>query len=138
MLTAMKRRRHAQAGFTLTEVVAALAILALSLSVAWSLISNGIRQTGDAETLAAAGSLAQSLLDEVGAGVPLQAGETAGQFPNGLRWRVRTEAYGNGADRQQWPVGAYRVSAEVFWGDGVRARSVALSTLRLGPKEPAR
>ena len=39
---------------------------------------------------------------------------------------------------QMQPVGAYAVSAEVSWNDGLEVRSVVLKTLRLGAKEPER
>ena len=67
----------------------------------------------------------------------LSQGLTTGQ-PDGSHWRVRVEPYGDAADRRAWPVGAYLVSAEIAWHDGVHERSVALTTLRLGPKEPVR
>jgi general secretion pathway protein I len=127
-----------QAGFTLVEIVAALAILALSLSVLLQIISDGARRTDQAGRMAQAGLLAQSLLAKLGAELPLQPGETAGAFADGFRWRLRMEPYGDSVDRQQWPAGAYAVWAEVSWGDGGPERSVTLSTLRLGAKEPGR
>ena len=127
-----------EAGFTVVEVIVALAILALSLAVLLSVISNGIQYADRAEKLARAGTLAQSLLAKVGTELPIQPGLTAGEFSEGFRWRVRAEPYGDAIDRQQWPVAAYTVSVEVLWGEGREERSVALSTLRLAPKEAGR
>ena len=131
-------RTGEEAGFTLLEVVAALAILALSLGVLLGLLSDGLRRTGQAEAMAEAGSLAQSLLARVGTELPIQPGVTAGELPNGVRWRLQMEPYGDAGDRRAWPVDAYVVSAEIAWGDGAQERSVTLTTLRLAPKEPAR
>ena len=130
--------RGTEAGFTLVEVVAALAILALSLSVLFGLLSDGLRRTGQAEAMAEAGSLAQSLLARVGTGLPIRPGVTAGELQNGARWRLRMEPYGDAADRLMWPVDAYTVSAEIAWGDGTHEQSVVLTTLRLAPKAPPR
>lgn len=124
-----------EGGFTLPEILAALAILALSLSVLFGLLSDGLRRTGRAEATAEAGALAQSLLARVGTELPIEPGLTTGEFPNGLRWRLHMEPYGDGGDRQAWPVAAHVVSAEVAWGDGEQRRSVALTTLRLALKE---
>jgi general secretion pathway protein I len=88
--------------------------------------------------MAEAGSLAQSLLAKVGTELPVQQGQTAGELADGLRWRLRMEPYGDSVDRQQWPLGAFTVSAEVTWGDHGQEHSVALTTLRLAPKEAPR
>jgi general secretion pathway protein I len=133
-----------EAGFALIEVIAALAILALSLGVLLSVISDGIRRTGQAEKMAEASSLAQSLLAKVGTELPVQQGDMTGELADGFRWRLRMEPYGDSVDRQQWPLGVFTVSAEVTWGDaGIwgdhgQAHSVAVTTLRLAPKEATR
>jgi len=126
-----------EAGFTLVEIAVALAVLSVCLGVLLSTISNGVRRTAEAERAAEAGSLAQSLLAKVGSELPIREGEAAGQFADGLRWRVRMERYGDAADRQQWPVSAYRISAEVSWGHDIQDHLVVLTTLRLGPKATA-
>jgi general secretion pathway protein I len=118
-----------RAGFTLVEIIVALAILALSLNVILPVISDALWRTGEAEAQAEAASLARSLLAQAGSAVPLHDGTAAGQFENGFRWQLEVTPYG-GAD-QAMPVRAYRVVAEVFWDDG-RPRSLALATLRLG------
>jgi general secretion pathway protein I len=130
--------RESEAGFTLVEVVVALAILALSLAVLLNVISNGIRQTDSAKKMAQAGSLVQSLLSKLGTEMPIKEGLTSGEFPEGFRWRVRAERYGDAEDRQDWPVAAYAISVEIIWGDASDERSVALNTLRLAPKESGR
>ena len=123
------------AGFTLLEVIVALAILALAMGPLMSAISDGLRHTGDAERVAEASSLAQSLLAEVGVTRPIQPGQTAGELANGFRWRLIVEPYGDAAERKRWPVAAYSIVAEVMWGQGVKQQRFALTTLRLGTKE---
>ncbi len=123
-------RNDAQAGFTLVEIIVALAILALCLGVILPALSDALRRTGEAEAQAEAASLARSLLAEAGSAVPLSDGEAAGQFDNGFRWRLQVSPYG--ASNQSGPVRAYTVTAEVFWDDRRQERSLALTTLRLG------
>jgi prepilin-type N-terminal cleavage/methylation domain-containing protein len=130
--------RHGEAGLTLPEVIAALVILAISLGTLFPLLSDSLRRTGQAEAMAEAGSLAQSLLAGVGAELAIQPGITTGEFPNGYRWSLQIEPYGDGGDQRAWPVAAYTVSAVVAWGDGVQEQSLSLSTLRLAPKEARR
>ena len=132
------KSERGEAGFALVEVLASLAILALALGVLFAVLSDAARRTSHAERLAEASLHAQSLLARVGPEMPLTQGVTAGELPNGLRWQLRIEPYGDAADRRAWLTGAYKVSAEVAWNDGEKERSLTLATLRLGAKEQAR
>jgi general secretion pathway protein I len=123
-----------EAGFTLVEVIVALAILSIGLSVLLGLISGSLRQTAEAERMAEAGSLAQSLLAEVGTDLPIKLEERDGQFPGGYQWHLRMHQYGDAREREEWPVGLYMISTEVEWAEGTQRRSYALTTLRLGPR----
>lgn len=130
--------RHRQAGFTLVEVIVAIAILSVALSGLLAAIGNALRQTAQSDRMAEAGSLAQSLLARLGPEVPLGERHDVGQSANGFRWRLNCQGFGDANDRQQWPMSAYEVSIEVSWNDGFRERSFTLTTLRLAPKELTR
>lgn len=121
-----------EAGFTLVEVIAALAILSASLSVLLGMISAGLLRTSSAEKMVEAGSLTQSLLAEVGADYPVMAGERVGEFANGYHWHLKMQPVGGG--REDGPVGLYQVSADVEWGEGTEKRFFRLNTLRVGPR----
>jgi len=123
-------RNDGRAGFTLVEIIVALAILALSLNAILPAISDALWRTGEAEAQAEAASLARALLAQAGSAVALNDGAAAGQFDSGFRWRLQVAPYG-GAD-QTMPVRAYKVVAEVSWDDARGERSIALTTLRLG------
>jgi len=123
-----------EAGFTLVEVIVALAVLSLGLSVLLGMISTGLGRTASAERMAAAGSLAQSLLSEVGTDLPIKTEERNGLFPNGYRWHLKMRLYDNTKEREERPIGLYQISAGIEWDEGTERRSFALSTLRLGPR----
>ena len=116
----------------------ALAILALSLSVVFAAMSNGTWRVSQADAAARAGTLAQSVLARAGVEVPLREGHADGRSPDGLDWTLQVQRFGDAVDRAQWPLAAYVVTAEVFWDEASTRRSVALSTIRLGPKETTR
>jgi general secretion pathway protein I len=127
------------AGFTLVETLAALAILAVALGVLLAVFSDGIRRHGQAEQLAIATLEAQSLLARLGVDIPLKAGTATGTLPRGLHWRLHVDRYGDAGDRKAWPSDAYQVVVEVLSEDGGRGEPLArLVTLRLGPKEPGK
>jgi general secretion pathway protein I len=132
-----RRRVRRDRGFTLVEVVVAIAILALMAGVIFRVNSDSIRNIHRADALADASALAQSLIAKVGPEIPLREGETRGQSSAGLQWRVQMKRYGDATDRAQWPLAAYTVVAEVTLRDGPDTQPVALTTLRLGPKETA-
>jgi general secretion pathway protein I len=131
-------RKRADAGFTLVEVVVALAILALSLSAVFAAMSNGIWRVGQADAAAKAGSLAQSLLARAGVEGPLREGRADGQIPGGYDWTLVIERFGDASDRAQWPLSAYTVTAQIFWEEASTRHSVVLTTIRLGTKEAGR
>lgn len=134
----LSRGVRSEAGFTLVEVIVAVAILSIGLGVLLGSISSGLRRTAEAERMADAGSLAQTLIAEVGADTPIRLGESAGEFPNGYRWRLNMRRSGNARESELSPIIAYEVTADVTWDDGVRERSYTLTTLRLGPRETRR
>jgi general secretion pathway protein I len=127
-----------EAGFTLVEVIVALAILSAGLGLLLGLISNSLRQTASAQRMAEAGSLAQSLMAEVGTVLPIRPETRDGQYSNGYRWHLKVQPYDGARESEEGPVGLYRVSAEVEWEQGAERRFYALTTLRLGPKGPRR
>lgn len=68
----------ARRGFTLLEVLIALAILSLALGALYQGYALSLRQEAVAEREEAATALAQSLLARVGADMPAGTGQTAG------------------------------------------------------------
>jgi general secretion pathway protein I len=127
-------RARSEAGFTLVEVIVALAMLSIGLTLVLGLISSSLGRTASAQRMAEAGSLAQSLLAEVGTKLAIKPEERDGLYPNGYRWHLKMLPYGDGNESEEAPVGLYTISTEVEWGEGTERRSYALSTLRLGPK----
>ena len=135
LLIRKRRRVRRDRGFTLVEVVVAIAILALMAGVIFRVNSDSIRNIRRADALANASALAQSLVAKVGTEIPLREGEVRGQSGAALQWRLQMKRYGDATDRAQWPLAAYTVMAEVTLHDDPGSRPVALVTLRLGPKE---
>ncbi|WP_409977601.1 MULTISPECIES: prepilin-type N-terminal cleavage/methylation domain-containing protein [unclassified Bradyrhizobium] len=127
-------KRRGEAGFSLVEVIVALAMLSVGLTVLLGMISNGLGRTGTAERTAEAVSLAQSLLAEVGAELAIKADLRAGEFPHGFRWHLTMRPYHPSREGGERGIELYQVSAQVDWDEGADQRSFELSTLRLGPR----
>ncbi len=125
-------------GFSLIEVLFALAIVGLALGTAATVFSNGLlghNAAGDVDTALA---LAQEKLAAAGVTTPLGAGETHGDFAGRFAWRVTTARFDD-KELDAAPPSAltlYRIEAQVAWRDGLRQREIALQTLRLATVAP--
>jgi general secretion pathway protein I len=126
-------RPNRESGFTLIEVIVALAILAVALGVLFHVISDALDRARENRNEMAATSLAQSLLARTGSEWPLQEGEHSGSYSNGFRWRLQVTHYGSAPDRDAWGAQGFAVKATIQWRDGNETRSRTLSTLRLAP-----
>lgn len=120
---------RARGGFTLLEVLIAFAILAVALGALMQAFSQGLRSVRLAEDYATAAMLAQSKMAEVGTLIPLEDGEHAGTFENGLAWRVVLAAFaGDPADAGTETTRLYEVSVSVARGEIPLAGLVTLRT----------
>jgi general secretion pathway protein I len=131
------------AGFSLIEVLVALAIGGLALSaIAW-VAGDGLigdRTSTDATT---ALTLAEGKIAAAGAAEPLRQGSSKGDFAGRFHWLVRVAPYRDPqaestADSDQ-PLAAlqlYRVEVAVTWSEGARQRQLRVATLRLAPVPP--
>ena len=128
------RVRRDSDGFTLLEILVALAILAVSVPILMTTLGNGLRRTSSTDLETSASALAQSLLAKVGTEMTLVDGKQAGQFEGGFRWKLQVTPYGDQQDQDAWQLRAHQVMVQVRWNDGAAERRVALTTLRLAPR----
>lgn len=124
------------AGFTLLEVVVALAIAALALIVLFRSGSEGLFAVDTASRAEEAAARAQSHLAALGRDSALAQGTSQGDDGGGYRWRLRVEP----AARWQTPGPAdattvittlFDVEVAVSWAGSAKDRSVVLKTRRL-------
>lgn len=119
-------------GFTLIEVLVALAILSLSIGALLKVASTGIDRVRESENEQQASALAQSLLARAGNDIPLADGDVSGTDSGGLRWSVHVAPFGGAADHAAWSSDAKSVTVTVIWGEA--GRHLSLSGLRLLPE----
>ena len=149
-MTAFKRARTAttrrtrghrgargQRGYSLIEVIVAFALLALALTLLLGTLSGATRQVRWSGDAGRAALHAQSLLDQVGVGEPLEPGQSDGEFDAGrYRWTLAVAPW---IDPGAPPAAAidpaaprlFGVTLSVQWGDGRPAERLQLRTLRL-------
>lgn len=130
-------RREAR-GFTLLEVLVALAIAALALVALFSAGSSGLFATDAATRAEEALERAQSHLAAVGRDAALLPADASGDDGGGYRWHLtvrplesRRLSPGNGVFGAATTATLYEVAVAVSWRGGGRERRVVLRTLRL-------
>ena len=124
--------RGRQGGFTLIELLVAFTVASLLLAVIYEIFSGGVRAAGVSRRTSEALLVAQSSLDTI-TGVAVAPGETTdtvGPFERTMDVHERPDLLPKNAQISVMP---YEILVRVSWRDGVRPRSVSLSTLWLGP-----
>jgi general secretion pathway protein I len=124
----MKSRR--QGGFSLLEVIAAIAILSIAFAALMQVAGASMSLTARAAERTEAALRARSLLDGAFAMEPLQAGDTDGRFDDRYAWHLSVSPW-QPADQPAADNGPrlFRLDLTVRWG----TRSARFSTLRLAP-----
>jgi type II secretion system protein I len=130
------------AGFTLIEVLVALAIAAIGMAFFLSATGVGLQNTNIADQYIEGTRLAQSHLAQVGFTMPLRQGSYSGEDGRGFHWQVRVDApltHSEPAGAQsagaQTPSHAlYPVMVAESWPSGFSRREVVLRSERLGPQ----
>lgn len=126
-----------QQGYSLLEVVVALAIAGTALAGLLQAVGTQAHHTALAREYATATALAESMLARTGREIRLQSGTRRGRFDDTFQWRRSIRIHEtNAAPGAAPPVTPYEVTVTVSWRTGHRLRDVTLRTLRLNP-EPA-
>jgi general secretion pathway protein I len=131
------RRRHrpTQAGFTLIEVVVALAIATLGLSFLMAAASTGLGNAELANQYIEATRRAQSHLSELGVAEPLYPGIRSGDDGGGYSWRSLVSAPrvhdGAPAPEGMARLGLYSVEVTISWRSGGSIKSLSLRSQRI-------
>ncbi len=128
-------RPSGQAGFTLIEVVIALAIAALGLGALVASVGQGLQNVGAANLYIEATRRAQSRLDSAPLTDPIKAGVTTGDDGGGFAWRMAIAPVGS----RPAPKGSvkdaltlYDMTVTISWKDGRGQREVSVQTERMG------
>jgi general secretion pathway protein I len=121
-------------GFTLLEILVALGILAMSLTVLLSTFSLALDRTSASKTRGDAQALAKALLLQAETAPPTDLRDQTGQSEN-MRWKLNVAPYGTQEERTAWRAQPAEIVVTVWWDDHGRERSVSLQTLVTQPEE---
>jgi general secretion pathway protein I len=121
-------------GFTLIEVVIALAILGVGLTVIIELFSGGLRLARASVEYTKAVNYARMKMEEIVIKPNIQEGTEEGEFDPTYRWQVgikKVDLLSLGKDRDLTPpVELFQVKINVLWKSGSKERSAIFETYR--------
>ncbi len=122
----MERRR--EAGFTLLEVMIALAILGVAFALAMELLATGVRSAKASEDYTQAVLLARQKLAEIAATPNAEGSADGGEFGGGFRWSSEVQPL---PQEEDLPALLYQVRVRVTWPGRRGEKFMDLYTLRM-------
>ncbi|MHC1480703.1 type IV pilus modification PilV family protein [Frateuria aurantia] len=124
----MKMVQH---GFSLIEVMAAIAVMTLALTALLTLAARSSQLQQRASTQVELSLDARSLLDGAFATGPPTVGTWRGQLSDGCRWRLRSSRLDAAKDSSD--VHLYQLDLDLSTSGYGPQRSYRFTTLRVGP-----
>jgi general secretion pathway protein I len=121
-------------GFTVLEVLIALTILAMAMSVLLAVFSQGLDRAHASTLRIRARDLAESLLARAETAPPGTLANAQGRS-GFLMWQVNLSPFGSPEDQQAWQFAPVTLAVTVRWQDHGRWNSLSVSTLRLMQKK---
>ena len=121
-------------GFTLIEVVVAIAILGIALTVIIELFAGGLRLARVSKEYTKAVNYANTKMEEVASQQTLEEGITEGEFDETYRWRVAMNKVNLLPVEKPWevkpPIQLFQIRVDVLWRSGSKERSAGIETYR--------
>jgi general secretion pathway protein I len=126
-------------GFTLIEVVVALAILGIGLTVIMELFSGGLRLGRTSEEYTKAVNYARMKMEEITSQESIEEGTKEGEFDDAFRWQVGIKkldllSIDKSIDYKP-PIELFEVKVDVLWKSGSKERSTSVESLKASKTE---
>lgn len=119
-------------GFTLLEVIIALAILGIGFALAMELLASGVRSVRASEDYTQAVLLARQKMAEIAATRSLDGSADAGEFSGGFHWVSEVQPL---PQEEDLPAQLYQVRVRIAWPGRRGEKSLDLYTLRMAVDE---
>jgi len=135
----MSSKKLDEQGFSLLEVIVALAIMSVGFVTVLQLFSGSIRSVGMSEEYLKGIALANHKMGELEL-ADFVTEKFSGQFENedDYSWELNIEPYDTPLNKEDANIRVFKVNLEVLWNQSGKERNVELVTLRtLGDTHPS-
>lgn len=137
------KRGNPSTGFTLLEVLVAMAILGIGLCVLLELFSGGLRSAKVSEEYVRATWYGKGKMEEVLSSMDLVEGVTEGAFDSEISWTLEVKKANptlptiepTEEEAESLPIDLYQVVLKISWPSGAKQRQLELESLRAYKKE---
>ncbi|WP_343883096.1 type II secretion system protein [Rhodanobacter caeni] len=129
-------RASRAAGFTLLEVLAAIALLGIAFAVLMQVAGGAIGLTGQAADASQAAMWARSKLDSAYVVEPLQPGRSSGRFNRKFQWQLNVTPWHAEGATDPTSLQLYQLDLQVSWGAAAHPHTANFRTLRLLATRP--
>ena len=132
-MRADRRSQGCSQGYSLIEVLVAMTILAMSLTVLMRIFATGLQNVAVSADYARAVIVAETRLLAAGLDAELRQGESEGLIDERFYWlrTVENHALTERTGAQELPVSAFLVTVAVAWEHRGRTRRISLNSVRL-------
>jgi general secretion pathway protein I len=132
---ASRTNSFSTAGFTLIEVVIALAILGIGLTVIIELFSGGLRLARTSEEYTKAMNFARMKLEEITSQQKIEEGSDEGECDDDtFRWKVnimKTDLLAIENDSEfKPPIELFQIIVDILWQSGSKERSARIESYK--------
>ena len=131
-----------QRGFTLLEILLAISILGVAVTVIMQQFSAGMKIARMSQSYTAATIYAKQKLEELQVEEEMREKEESGDFEDGYYYRVSIMPYEDYIEDEEdseifdlLPLEMYRLESVVWWKEGEKEKSIALATLKTVKKQ---
>lgn len=122
-------------GFTLFEVLVAVAILGIGLTIVIELFSGGLRLGRISGEYTKAMNYAKKKIEEIAIKPEIEEGIEEGRLDEDFRWQiiVKKEELLPIENRPDFkpPVDFFKIQVNIFWKSGIRERSIHLESCKV-------
>ncbi len=121
-------------GFTLIEVVVAMAILAVGLTVIIELFSGGLRSGRTSIEYTKAVNYARMKMEEIAVKQTMEEGSEEGEFDDTFRWQVETKRVDILPEKYKTdfkpPAELFQVKINILWKSGLKEKSTRIESYK--------
>jgi len=124
-------------GFTLLELLLAFLVFSISFATVLEIMSGSMRNTVRARQYTEAALTAQSIMDQLGLGIPLEAGYTTAGQSGDYEWEIEIFPYEDKAENthsvelaELTGIELLEIELDVSWGESPRRRTSHFNTVR--------